>query len=103
MEPAVQNYRRSLEINPANIESYIKMGGLYFKRARYEEAARWYLEALGVNPDNIDANYDLGLAYRELGRNEDALEYFKKAAYFGKDEAIEEIKNMGADLINVLQ
>ncbi|MDR2860620.1 MAG: tetratricopeptide repeat protein [Elusimicrobiota bacterium] len=102
MNSALQNYKRVVDANPNFIDGYIRMGNLYFERQRYEESAQWYLAALKINPDNIDANYLLGLAYKNLGRNDEAVEYLKNAAYYGKDDAIDELKNIGAGLNNVL-
>ncbi|MDR2708557.1 MAG: tetratricopeptide repeat protein [Elusimicrobiota bacterium] len=100
---ALQNYQKATDISPDYTDAYIKMGDVYFERQRYEEAAQWYLAALRINPTSINANHALGLTYKNLNRDDEAVEYFRKAVYYGKDDAMDEMKSMGVDLLNVLQ
>jgi cytochrome c-type biogenesis protein CcmH/NrfG len=51
------------ERNPADADTRVQLGDLYFDAERYEDARKWYEAALKVDPRNVNASTDLGIAY----------------------------------------
>ena len=65
--------------NPADAESRVQLGDLYFDAERYDEARRWYEDALRVDPRNVNASTDLGIAYYYSNQPDKALAQFDKS------------------------
>jgi tetratricopeptide (TPR) repeat protein len=51
------------EKDPANAQSRVQLGNLYFDAERYQDAIRWYEEAFKLNPKEINVSTDLGVCY----------------------------------------
>jgi tetratricopeptide (TPR) repeat protein len=49
--------------DPANVQSRIQLGNLYFDAERYQEAIRWYDEAFKLDPKDVNVSTDLGVCY----------------------------------------
>ena len=49
--------------DPANVQSRVQLGNLYFDAERYQEAIQWYEEALGLNPKDVNVSTDLGVCF----------------------------------------
>ena len=62
--------------NPADAETRVQLGNLYFDAERYDEATRWYEDALRVDPKNVNASTDLGIAYYYSNQPDRALAQF---------------------------
>jgi cytochrome c-type biogenesis protein CcmH/NrfG len=65
--------------NPADAETRVQLGNLYFDAERYDEATRWYEDALRVDPRNVNASTDLGIAYYYSNQPDRALAQFDKS------------------------
>jgi cytochrome c-type biogenesis protein CcmH/NrfG len=68
--------RTTAERNPADAETRVQLGNLYFDAERYDEARKWYEEALKVDPRNVNASTDLGIAYYYSNQPDRALAQF---------------------------
>jgi tetratricopeptide (TPR) repeat protein len=93
-ESALQNYQKAAEIDENFIVSYIKMANIYYDKNDFVESVRKSLKALKINPEDNNANYILGMSYRHLGKGRESLEYLKKAAFYGNDNAVKEVKRL---------
>ncbi|MCX6550928.1 MAG: tetratricopeptide repeat protein [Acidobacteria bacterium] len=62
-EAQVTALRTIAEKDPANVQSRVQLGNLYFDSERYQEAIRWYDEAFKLNPKDINVSTDLGVCY----------------------------------------
>lgn len=62
-EAQVSALKNIAEKDPANIQSRVQLGNLYFDAERYQDAIRWYDEALKLNPKDINVSTDLGVCY----------------------------------------
>ncbi len=51
------------EKDPANVQSRVQLGNIYFDAERYQDAMRWYDEALKLNPKDVNVSTDLGVCY----------------------------------------
>ncbi len=78
LDKAIENYEKSLNINPEYFQALNNLGIALHKLSRLEEAIENYKKALNFNQDFTEALNNLGNAYQELGRNKEALEQFNK-------------------------
>jgi tetratricopeptide (TPR) repeat protein len=78
-EARAAQLKATADRNPADAESRVQLGNLYFDAERYAEAARWYEGALQVDPKNVNASTDLGIAYYYSNQPDRALAQFDKS------------------------
>lgn len=71
--------RTTAERSPADAETRVQLGNLYFDAERYEEARRWYEAALTIDPKNVNASTDLGIAYYYSNQPDRALAQFDES------------------------
>ena len=71
--------RVTADRNPADVETRVQLGNLYFDAERYEDARKWYEAALKVDPRNVNASTDLGIAYYYSNQPDLALAQFDKS------------------------
>ena len=55
--------RNIAEKDPANVQSRVQLGNMYFDAERYQEAIRWYDEAFKLNDRDVNVSTDLGVCY----------------------------------------
>jgi len=55
--------RSIAEKDPANVQSRVQLGNMYFDAERYQDAIRWYDEAFKLNPKDVSVSTDLGVCY----------------------------------------
>ena len=55
--------RNIAEKDPANVQSRVQLGNMYFDAERYQEAIRWYDEAFKLNNRDVSVSTDLGVCY----------------------------------------
>jgi tetratricopeptide (TPR) repeat protein len=65
-EEVIKAYKKAIEINPDNYETYNNMGGAYAGLDKFEEAIEAYEKAIEIEPNNYDAYYTMGLSYTKL-------------------------------------
>jgi cytochrome c-type biogenesis protein CcmH/NrfG len=65
--------------NPADVESRVQLGNLYFDAERYDDATRWYEAAIKIDPKNVNASTDLGIAYYYSNQPDRALAQFDRS------------------------
>ncbi len=65
--------------NPADAETRVQLGDLYFDAERYEDAVRWYQAALKIDPKHVNASTDLGIAYYYSNKPDLAIEQFERS------------------------
>jgi tetratricopeptide (TPR) repeat protein len=73
---AMENYRRSLEINPNYEDALNNMGYALAGQKKYEEAIGYYLAALRLRPNHPEVHNNLGNAVSELGRIDEAIQHY---------------------------
>jgi cytochrome c-type biogenesis protein CcmH/NrfG len=49
--------------DPANVQSRVQLGNLYFDAERYQDAIQWYEAALKLNPNDVNVSTDLGVCF----------------------------------------
>jgi len=74
---AMENYRKSLEINPAYEDAQNNLGYALAGQKKYSEAIAHYNIALKVRPEHVEVHNNLGNALWELGRTEEAIQHYR--------------------------
>jgi cytochrome c-type biogenesis protein CcmH/NrfG len=69
----------TLQSNPGDVETVIKLGNLYYDGQVYPQAIQYYEKALAIQPKNADVRTDLGTAYWYTGDPDKAIASFEKA------------------------
>ncbi|MFN3531179.1 MAG: tetratricopeptide repeat protein [Candidatus Brocadia sp.] len=72
-------YKKTLEINPKDVESHFNMGNAYERKGMLDAAIKEYQEALRCNPVYADAYNNLGGIYKKKHIFDRAIELYKKA------------------------
>jgi tetratricopeptide (TPR) repeat protein len=91
-ESALQNYQKAVEVDEKFVPAYIKIANLYYDKNDFTQAIVMAFKVLKINPQDNSANYSIGMSYKRLGKDKESLEYLKKAAFYGNDKALKEIK-----------
>jgi tetratricopeptide (TPR) repeat protein len=78
-ESRAAQLKAAADRSPADPETRVQLGNLYFDAERYDEAVRWYEAALQVDPNNVNASTDLGIAYYYSNQPDRALAQFDKS------------------------
>ena len=79
--------RATAERNPADAETRVQLGNLYFDAERYPDAIRWYEDALRADPRNVNASTDLGIAYYYMNQPDRALAQFDRSLVIDPNHA----------------
>jgi tetratricopeptide (TPR) repeat protein len=77
-DAAATEYRRFLDLHPANVEAKSNLGVVLVQLGRYEEAIAAYRAALSIAPSNITVLLNLGLAFYKSDQLGDAAEAFNR-------------------------
>src|SRR5205823_11381740 len=71
-EPAEQEFRQAIKLEPVNFDANRNLATLYIKTGKLSQAVHLLDQAQRINPASYDNGYDLSLAYVELNRLSDA-------------------------------
>ena len=77
-EAAIDEYTKSLEINPHSAEANSNMGFAYMDLWDFDLALKYQLKALEVNPEFANAYYGLALTLEKKGDKAGAAENWKE-------------------------
>ncbi len=72
---AVQNYMKSIEVNPDFYDSYMQLG-LLFSLRKNKNSIDYFNSAINLRPKSIEAHYALGMFYQEVGNYEAAIKSY---------------------------
>lgn len=76
---AIENFKYVTENASWNVESWIRLGGLYFDNRRYDEAEKIMSEAVQHFPNEFAVNLILGLSLAQGGKTKESKPYLEKA------------------------
>ncbi|MDD2914462.1 MAG: tetratricopeptide repeat protein [Gallionella sp.] len=79
VEPAQEQFRKAISLDPENIEPYINLAKSYWYVEDLLQAIHWFDEALKIAPGNAELHLHLGTVLRDAGRPELALPYMQSA------------------------
>ena len=77
VDGAMQNYQKSLDINPQYEDALNNMGYALAAKKRHAEALGYYLRALRIRPEHVEVHNNLGNALSELGRIDEAIDHYQ--------------------------
>jgi len=63
----IASFRQAANLDPANPNLKLSIGGIYYSLGDYDEAIRWFQQAIDVKPNFANGYYNLAAAYREKG------------------------------------
>lgn len=75
LENGLQNYARSLELDPYNSKTFIGLGTIALQTHNYNVAVPQFQKAVSLSPRDEMANLGLGLAFEGLGELKEALNW----------------------------
>jgi len=78
-EPAREQFRRAIALNPSFTESYGGLATAYIAQGLSHEAVKAYQDLIRHDPDEERAYIGLGILYMEGNRTNDAVAEFTKA------------------------
>ena len=85
---AEEDYKKSLEINFRQPETYNNLGALYLDQKSYSDAIFNFTEALAFRPNYFIALMNRGIAYSRRGDISSALQDFSKAERISAGEPL---------------
>ncbi len=85
-DEAMEDYQKSLEINPNYQDAQNNLGHALAAKGRYAEAIARYEAALRINPNLVEAHNNLGNALSDTGKLEEAIAHYLKALQIRPDD-----------------
>lgn len=76
---AVKSFKEVTELAKWNSEAWVRLGGIYFDKRKYEDAVMLMEEAIKNFPDDFAVNLILGLSHTQLNNFVGAKDYLHKA------------------------
>jgi cytochrome c-type biogenesis protein CcmH/NrfG len=71
--------RSIAEKDPANVQSRVQLGNMYFDAERYQDAIQWYEAALTLNPKDINVSTDLGVCFYYTNQPDRAIRQMEES------------------------
>jgi cytochrome c-type biogenesis protein CcmH/NrfG len=71
--------RTIAEKDPANIQSRVQLGNMYFDAERYQDAIQWYEAALKLNPGDVSVSTDLGVCFYYTNQPDRAIRQMEES------------------------
>src|SRR5690606_13169696 len=87
-ESARTYYRRGIEFEPSQANSYSGIGDTAIVTGRLDDGLRWYLAGLRQDPGQANMTTIVGLLYLSLGDLERARPWLDRAAPMYRDESL---------------
>jgi tetratricopeptide (TPR) repeat protein len=85
-ELLINNYKKILEVNPANTTVSYSLGLIYYNLAKYSDAAGQFNRVLEFYPFNYNAILMSAWCHYRLGNKKEAKEMFIKAMYLSPND-----------------
>jgi len=76
--PAIQEYRRALELNPNLARAHHNLGNIYLHRGLLDKAVAEFRATLAIDPANYGATRRLGIVLVYRGQYEEGLRQFRQ-------------------------
>lgn len=88
-DKAIEIFKKAVEINPNDDDSWRLLGNSYNRNGQIEEAIKYYLKAAELNPDDSRNWFNLGISYSNNEQYKEAINSFLKVVelYPNDDES----------------
>jgi cytochrome c-type biogenesis protein CcmH/NrfG len=71
--------RNIAEKDPANVQSRVQLGNMYFDADRYQDAIQWYEAALKLSPSDVNVSTDLGVCFYYTNQPDRAIRQMEES------------------------
>ena len=78
LEESEESVKRSLEIDPTQIEALMLLGGIYSRNNQFDQALQKFEEILNSQPDHIPAISQRATILKTLGRQDEAISAYRQ-------------------------
>jgi Flp pilus assembly protein TadD len=95
---ALQHYRESLQINPAQVDVLYNLAGIENATGSYDQAIHYYQRVLLLDPDDFETHNNLANAFFRQNRLDEAIDHYRSAIRIKPEYALAH-RNLGAALI----
>ncbi|MBM4054963.1 MAG: tetratricopeptide repeat protein [Planctomycetes bacterium] len=85
---SIAAWEKAIELDPAMVAAYEKLGKAYYTQGRFDKASHLYRRAIEMDPYNAMLYFSLGVVYRMNLQYEDAIDMQMKALSFDPNLAI---------------
>jgi predicted O-linked N-acetylglucosamine transferase (SPINDLY family)/SAM-dependent methyltransferase len=96
---AIQAYETAIAHQPDYVEAYSHLGGLYLKKANFDEAEQWLLAGYAVNSQELSILKNLAKLYRVTQRTRE-YQYYVDQVMRLQDFNAEQLNNVAAELLD---
>ena len=96
-EQALQNYRRVTELQPHNVEVWLRIAQAYDRQGLRKEVIESYRKAIALDPGNFEVYQEFGYFFWDRAEYANAVEQFHKAVAHAPGFS-EAYTNLGATL-----
>ncbi|MDR1792322.1 MAG: tetratricopeptide repeat protein [Bacteroidales bacterium] len=79
LDTALFCFRRAIDIEPNDADSWYRMGNVYFDKGNHAESIRCYEKAIVIEPNNADFHEQLGIVYADKKDYAQAKLWFQKS------------------------
>ncbi len=86
LKQAIECFKKTVELDPKDINAYINLGGAYGRLKEYKEALDALHKALDLEKRNPKIYYNIAMVYLNIGKNNGAISYLKKAKALATDK-----------------
>lgn len=100
---AIEDYNKSIDLDPDNAETYNYRGTAYFRLKNYQQALLDYDRAISLNADFALAYYNRGYVRKQLGDTRGAIEDFERGANLSQQQGDTDTYKEALEVIRELQ
>ena len=78
LDLAIENLKKSIELNPNHVKAYIKLAEIYVQNNDIDDAEKLYLDATRINPNEFGAYVGLSEISYKRGEKDRSIKYLEK-------------------------
>lgn len=82
LKRSIKVFEEILKRDPKSIPVFLNLGGLYYRRGKYEEAIPYYEKVIRANPKHYQGHYWLAMCYWKLQRYYAAINTLEEVIEF---------------------
>jgi tetratricopeptide (TPR) repeat protein len=88
IQRAIEEYLKSLELQPDNHRSFVRLGRAYFLNKDYENAVIYWVRAVEINPNDKETHARMGDSYQNLQDYDNAVKHWSIASSLDPGEPL---------------
>lgn len=91
VDMALDHFRKQVELDPDNANSYDSFGDGWMAKDRPDEAIDAYRKALSLDPIFFSSMSSLGKALEQAGRRDEAIQHYRHCIQLGNQKGIPQV------------